>query len=80
MLQRQILHCALMNVSLLVHPPVQCSLQVLMGYVKVVVGVLSASESIGAASMLTEKLAVLILLGVLLCAQEQHVFAEVGNA
>jgi hypothetical protein len=30
--------------------------------------------------MLTEKLAVLILLGVLLCAQKQHVFAEVGNA
>lgn len=38
-----------------------------MGHVEVIVGMLSAGEGIGAACVLTEKLAVLILLGVLLC-------------
>ena len=57
--------------------PIQCSLQVLMGHVKVVVGMLSTGKSIGAACVLTEELAVLILLGILLCSQEQHVFTKV---
>lgn len=60
--------------------PVQCPLQVLMGHIKVVVGVLSAGEGIGAARVLAQELAVLILLGVLLCPQKQHVFTEVGHA
>ena len=51
-----------------------------MGHIKVVVGVLSAGEGIGAACVLTQELAVLILLGVLLCPQKQHVFTEVGHA
>ena len=56
--------------------PVQCSFQVLMGHVKVIIGVLPTGKGIGAARVLTEELAVLILLGVLLCSQEQHVLAE----
>lgn len=52
----------------------------LMGYIKVVIGVLSAGESVRAAGVLTQKLAVLILFGILLGAQKQHVLAEVGQA
>lgn len=48
-----------------------------MGHVKVIVGMLSTGEGIGASSMLAEELAVLILLGILLCSQEQHVLTEV---
>lgn len=52
----------------------------LMGNIKVVVCVLSAGEGVGAACMLVQKLAVLVLFGVLLGSQEQHVLAEVGQA
>lgn len=51
-----------------------------MGNIKVVVCVLPAGEGIGAARMFTQKLAVLVFLGVLLGSQEQHVFTEVGQA
>lgn len=48
-----------------------------MGHVKVVVGMLSTGEGIGAACVFTEELAVLVLLWVLLCSQEQHVLTKV---
>lgn len=48
-----------------------------MGHVKVIVGMLPTGKGIGAARVLTEELTVLILLGVLLCSQEQHVLTEV---
>lgn len=51
-----------------------------MRHIKVVVSVLSTGEGIGAASMLTQKLAVLIFFRVLLCPQEQHVFTKVRQA
>ena len=51
-----------------------------MGNVKVVVGVLAAGEGVGAAGVLAQKLAVLVLFGILLGAQEEHVLAEVGQA
>ena len=51
-----------------------------MGHVKVIVGVLPTGKSIGAACVLTEELAVFVLLGVLLCPQEQHVLTEVSQA
>lgn len=51
-----------------------------MGHVKVIVGMLATREGIGAACVLTEELAVLILLGVLLCSQEQHVLTKVCQA
>lgn len=50
-----------------------------MGHVKVVVGMLAAGKGVGASSMLAEELAVLILLGILLCSQEQHVLTEVSQ-
>ena len=50
-----------------------------MGHVKVVVGVLATGEGVGAARVLAEELAVFVLLGVLLCAQEQHVLTKVGQ-
>lgn len=50
--------------------PIKCSLQVLMGHIKVIVGMLSTCKSIGAACVLAEELAVLILLGVLLCSKK----------
>lgn len=37
-----------------------------MGHVKVVIGVLSAGEGVGTASVLAQELAVLVLFGVLL--------------
>lgn len=40
----------------------------LMGYIKIVIGVLSTGEGIRAAGVLTQKLTVLILFGVLLSA------------
>lgn len=52
----------------------------LVGHVKVVVGVLPTGEGVGAARVLTEELAVLVLFGVLLCPQEQHVLTEVRQA
>lgn len=52
----------------------------LMGYIKVVIGVLSTGEGIGAAGVLTQKLAVLVLFGVLLGSQKQHVLTEVGQS
>lgn len=51
-----------------------------MGYIEVVVGVFSAGEGVGAACVFAQELAVLILLGVLLRSQEQHVFTEVRQA
>ena len=39
----------------------------------------TAGEGIEAATVLTEKLAVLIFIRELLCAQEQHVFTEVSQ-
>lgn len=51
-----------------------------MRHIKVVVGVFSAGEGIGAAGVLAEKLAVLVLFRVLLSAQEQHVLTEVTEA
>jgi len=60
--------------------PVERSFQVLVGHVEVVVGVLPTGEGIGAACMLTEELAVFVLLGVLLGPQEQHVLTEVRQA
>ena len=50
-----------------------------MGHVKVVVSVLATGEGVGAAGVLAEELAVFVLLGVLLCAQEQHVLTKVGQ-
>lgn len=60
--------------------PIKCSLQVLMGNVKVIVGMLSTGKGIGTACVLAEELAVLILLGVLLRSQEQHVLTKVCQA
>lgn len=60
--------------------PIKCSLQVLMGHVKVIVGMLSTGKGIGTACVLAEELAVLILLGVLLRSQEQHVLTKVCQA
>lgn len=51
-----------------------------MGYVEVIVGVLAAGEGVGAPCVLAEELAVLVLLGVLLCSQEQHVLTKVCQA
>lgn len=51
-----------------------------MGNIKVVVCVLSAGEGVGAAGVFAQELAVLVLFGILLGSQEQHVFAEVGQA
>lgn len=51
-----------------------------MGHIKIIVGMLSTGKGIGAACMLAEELAVLILLGVLLCSQEQHVLTKVCQA
>lgn len=48
-----------------------------MGHIEVIVGVLPTGEGIGAASVFAEELTVLILLGVLLRSQEQHVLTEV---
>lgn len=52
----------------------------LVGHVEVVVGVLAAGEGVGAACVLAQELAVLILLGVLLGSQEEHVLTEVCEA
>lgn len=52
----------------------------LVGNIEVVVCVLSAGEGVGAAGVLAQELAVLVLFGVLLGSQEQHVLAEVGQA
>lgn len=52
----------------------------LMGYVKIVICVLSTGEGVGAAGMLAQKLAVLVLFGILLSAQKQHVLTEVGQS
>lgn len=49
----------------------------LMGHIEIVVSMLSAGKGIGAACMLTEELAVLILLWVLFRSQEQHMFTKV---
>lgn len=51
-----------------------------MGHVKVIVGMLSTGKGIGAACVLAEELAVLILLWVLLCSQKQHVLTKVRQA
>lgn len=51
-----------------------------MGHVEVIVGMLSTGEGIGAARVLAEELAVLILLGVFLCSQEQHMLTKVCQA
>ncbi len=63
-----------------IHLPVQSPLQMLMGYIKVVIGVLSTGEGIGAAGVLAQKLTVLVLFGVLLGSQKQHVLTEVGQS
>lgn len=48
-------------------------------YVKVIVCVITACKGVEAASMLTQELAVLILVRELLCPEEQHVLAEVSE-
>lgn len=60
--------------------PIEGSLQVLMGNIKVVVCMLSTGEGVGAAGVFAQKLAVLVLFGILLGSQEQHVLTEVGQA
>lgn len=60
--------------------PVKRSFQVLVGDVKVIVGVLPTGECIGATCMLAQVLAVFILLWVLFCSEEQHVLTKVREA
>lgn len=60
--------------------PIESSLQVLVGNIEVIVCVLSAGEGVGTASMFAQKLAVLVLFGILLGPQEEHVFTEVCQA
>ncbi len=48
-------------------------------HVKVIVCVVAAREGIEATPVLTEELAVLILVGELFSSKEQHVFAEVSK-
>lgn len=59
--------------------PIQCSLQMLMGYVEVIVGVLAAGKRVGAPSMLAQELTVLVLFGIFFCAQKQHVLAKMSQ-
>ena len=47
------------------------------GHVEVVVGVVTASEGVEAAAVLTQELAVLVLVREPVRAEEQHVLAEV---
>lgn len=51
-----------------------------MGHIKVIVGVLSTCEGIGAACVLAEELAVFVLLRIFFCSQEQHVLTKVSQA
>lgn len=51
-----------------------------MGYVKVVIGVLSAGKGIRAPGMLTQELTILVLFGVLLSSQKQHMLTEMSQS
>ena len=59
--------------------PVKSTTKVVRRDIEVVIGVVTAGEGIEAATMLTEELAVLILIRKLLSSQEQHVLTEVGQ-